>query len=68
MGLCSSEDDKQMVKHVTTTAKVPHPYEFFHDVAGFNYRMPNLNAALGVGQLAVLDSHLLKKRKVLGNL
>ena len=64
MVLCSSEDDKQIVKHVTTTAKVPHSYEFFHDVAGFNYRMPNLNAALGVGQLEVLNSHLLKKREL----
>jgi aminotransferase in exopolysaccharide biosynthesis len=64
MVLCSSKDDKQMVKHVTTTAKVPHLYEFFHDVAGFNYRMPNLNAALGVGQLEVLNSHLSKKREL----
>jgi len=64
MVLCASEDSKQTVKHVTTTAKVPHPYEFFHDVAGFNYRMPNLNAALGVGQLEVLNSHLLKKRQL----
>ena len=64
MVLCSSEDSKQAVKHVTTTAKVAHPYEFFHDVAGFNYRMPNLNAALGVGQLEVLNSHLLKKRQL----
>jgi UDP-N-acetylbacillosamine transaminase len=64
MVLCASQDSKQIVKHVTTTAKVAHPYEFFHDLAGFNYRMPNLNAALGVGQLEVLNSHLLKKRQL----
>lgn len=62
MVLCSSEDSKQTVKHVTKTAKVAHPYEFFHDCAGFNYRMPNLNAALGVGQLESLNEYLLKKR------
>ena len=64
MVLCASQERKQTVKHVTTTAKVAHPYEFFHDVAGFNYRMPNLNAALGVGQLEILNSHLLKKRQL----
>lgn len=64
MILCSSEDIKQTVKHLTTTAKVAHPFEFFHDCAGFNYRMPNLNAALGVGQLEVLKSYLLKKRNL----
>ncbi|MDB3877927.1 LegC family aminotransferase [Gammaproteobacteria bacterium] len=62
MVLCGSEDSKKTVKHVTTTAKVAHPYEFFHDCAGFNYRMPNLNAALGVGQLESLNGYLLKKR------
>lgn len=64
MVLCASEGSKKLVKHVTTTAKVAHPYEFFHDVAGFNYRMPNLNAALGVGQLEVLNSYLVKKRNL----
>ena len=64
MVLCASKDSKQKVKHLTTTAKVAHPYEFFHDIAGFNYRMPNLNAALGVGQLEILNRHLLKKRKI----
>ena len=64
MVLCSSADWGQRVKHVTTTAKVVHPYEFYHDEAGFNYRMPNLNAALGYGQLEVLGGHLLKKRQL----
>jgi aminotransferase in exopolysaccharide biosynthesis len=49
-------------KHITTTAKVPHPYEFFHDEAGFNYRMPNLNAALGCAQMEVLPKYLEQKR------
>lgn len=41
-------------KHLTTTAKIPHPYEFVHDEIGYNYRMPNLNAALGCAQLEQL--------------
>ena len=64
MVLCSSEDGGHRVKHITTTAKAPHPYEFYHDEAGFNYRMPNLNAALGYGQLEVLGNHLRKKRQL----
>src|SRR5690606_11330642 len=40
MLLCKSEDDGRHAKHVTTTAKRPHSYEFFHDEPGFNYRMP----------------------------
>ncbi|BDW83649.1 aminotransferase [Erythrobacter sp. Dej080120_24] len=49
-------------KHLTTTAKVPHRWAFFHDEIGYNYRMPNLNAALGVAQLAQLDVRLAQKR------
>ncbi|MFT7860997.1 MAG: LegC family aminotransferase, partial [Sulfurimonas sp.] len=49
-------------KHITTTAKVPHPYEFVHDEIGFNYRMPNLNAALLVAQLEQLQGFLDSKR------
>lgn len=62
MVLCASDDLGQRAKHVTTTAKVPHPYEFYHDEPGFNYRMPNLNAALGCAQMEVLESYLAKKR------
>lgn len=62
MVLCSTPELGQRTKHVTTTAKVPHPYEFFHDEAGFNYRMPNLNAALGCAQMEVLEGYLSKKR------
>ena len=38
-------------RHLSTTAKVAHKYEFFHDEIGYNYRLPNLNAALGCAQL-----------------
>ena len=41
----------QKAKHLTTTAKVPHKWEFFHDEIGYNYRMPNINAALACAQL-----------------
>ena len=49
-------------KYLTTTAKVPHPYEFFHDELGYNFRMPNLNAALACAQLEQLDLFLTNKR------
>lgn len=49
-------------KHVSTTAKRPHPYEFFHDEIGYNYRMPNLNAALACAQLEQLEEILRAKR------
>jgi len=49
-------------KHLTTTSKVPHKWAFIHDEIGYNYRMPNLNAALGVAQLAQLEQKLLQKR------
>jgi perosamine synthetase len=49
-------------KHLTTTAKVPHKWDFIHDMVGYNYRMPNLNAALLVAQLENLDSFISSKR------
>lgn len=49
-------------KHLTTTAKIPHAWAFHHDEIGYNYRMPNINAALGLAQLAQLESRLAKKR------
>ena len=51
-------------KHLTTTAKVPHPYEYVHDQIGYNFRMPNLNAALACAQLEQLDSFIQNKRKL----
>ena len=53
-------------KYLTTTAKRPHPYEFFHDEIGYNYRMPNLNAALACAQMEMLESFLADKRKLAG--
>lgn len=64
MVLCRSEADGHRTKHVTTTAKQPHPYEFFHDEPGFNYRLPNLNAALGCAQMESLPLFLAQKRKL----
>ncbi|KQT31163.1 aminotransferase DegT [Sphingomonas sp. Leaf412] len=49
-------------KHLTTTAKVPHAYEYVHDEVGYNYRLPNLNAALGCAQLEQLDGFVARKR------
>lgn len=51
-------------KHVTTTAKLPHPYEFVHDEVGYNYRLPNLNAALGCAQMERLPWMLAVKQRI----
>jgi perosamine synthetase len=51
-------------KHLTTTAKVPHRWAFNHDELGYNYRMPNLNAALGCAQLEQLPQFLAEKRRL----
>lgn len=56
---CNLADE---AKHITTTAKVPHPWEYRHDKVGYNYRMPNLNAALGCAQLEQIDVFLRLKR------
>lgn len=53
-------------KYLTTTAKRPHPYEFFHDEMGYNFRMPNLNAALACAQLEELETFLADKRELAG--
>jgi aminotransferase in exopolysaccharide biosynthesis len=49
-------------KHLTTTAKIPHPYEYVHDEIGYNFRMPNLNAALVCAQLEQLPTFIESKR------
>ena len=64
MILCQNQEDGFKAKHITTTAKVPHPYEFYHDEAAFNYRMPNLNAALGCAQIEQLEAKLDSKRLI----
>ena len=51
-------------KHITTTAKLPHRWNFVHDEVGYNYRLPNLNAALGCAQLEQLPGFLREKRQL----
>lgn len=60
--ITNDEEMGNKAKYLTTTAKKPHPYEFYHDELGYNYRMPNLNAALACAQLEQLDSILADKR------
>ena len=54
----------QRARHLSTTAKLPHPWEFEHDAVGWNDRLPNINAALGVAQLEDLDRRLEAKRRL----
>lgn len=58
------ENLAKLAKHITTTAKIPHPYEYCHDEIGYNYRMPNINAALLVAQLENLNIFLKSKREL----
>ena len=60
--LTNDETIGKHAKHLTTQAKLPHAWEFVHDEIGYNYRMPNINAALGVAQLEQLDHFLANKR------
>jgi perosamine synthetase len=62
--LTNDEGLARRAKHLTTTAKLPHAWEFRHDEIGYNYRMPNINAALGCGQLEQLSSKLKAKREL----
>lgn len=63
-GAILTNDEKlgRLAKHMTTTAKVQHRWSFAHDMVGYNYRLPNLNAALGCAQVEQLPSFLKKKR------
>jgi len=66
-GGCIVTNDKALAKkakYLTTTAKVQHKWDFNHDMVGYNYRMPNLNAALLVAQLENLDNFISSKRKL----
>ncbi len=67
-GMIVTDDEElaRRAKHLTTTAKIPHPYLFMHDERGYNYRLPNLNAALGVAQMEQLRSMLTIKRNIAG--
>lgn len=64
MMLFNDEELAKEAKHITTQAKVSHRWEFRHDHIGYNYRMPNINAALGCAQLENLDKYIESKRKV----
>ena len=60
----NNEKLAKLGKHLTTTAKVPHKWEYSHDHIAYNYRMPNLNAALACAQLEQLDDFIASKRKL----
>lgn len=64
MLLFNDEELARKAKHLTTQAKVPHAWNFVHDEIGYNYRMPNINAALGVAQLESLDLFIERKRSL----
>lgn len=65
-GVIITNDEKlgKLAKHLTTQAKVPHRWEFNHDQIGYNYRMPNLNAALACAQMEQLDAFVTNKREL----
>ena len=65
-GVIVTDDEvlAKRAKHITTTAKIPHPFEYVHDEIGYNYRLPNLNAALLVAQLEQLDKFLDSKTEL----
>jgi perosamine synthetase len=67
-GMIVTDDPEfaRRAKHITTTSKVPHPYEFVHDEIGYNYRLPNLNAALGCAQMETLPRFLEIKAGIAG--
>lgn len=62
MMLFNNEEMGAYAKHITTQAKISHRWEFCHDHIGYNYRMPNINAALGCAQLENLDAYVADKR------
>ena len=65
-GMIITDDEAlaKHAKHLSTTAKVPHSYAYIHDEIGYNYRLPNLNAALGCAQMEILDTILKNKREL----
>ena len=62
--LTNDEQLADRAKHLSTTAKLPHRWNYVHDEIGYNFRMPNLNAALGCAQLEQLDNFLQSKRRL----
>lgn len=67
-GMIITNDDKlaERALHITKTAKTPHPWEFIHDELGYNYRLSNINAAVGCAQMESLDLFLKNKRELAG--
>lgn len=65
-GMILTDDDElaRQAKHLTTTAKLPHAWRFVHDQVGYNYRLPNLNAALGLAQLEQMPLFVQRKREL----
>lgn len=63
MMLFNDEELGAYAKHITTQAKIPHRWEFKHDHIGYNYRMPNINAALGCAQLEHIEEYVASKRE-----
>lgn len=65
-GALLTNDDAlaQRAKHLTTTARLPHRWSFIHDEVGYNYRLPNINAALGCAQLEQLPEFVRRKREL----
>ena len=62
--LTNDEELGKLAKHITTQAKIPHRWAYAHDRIGYNYRMPNINAALGCAQLEELPGFVEKKRRI----
>ena len=62
--ITNNKDLAKKAKHLTTTAKLHHKWDFKHDIVGYNYRMPNLNAALLVAQLEKINGFIINKRKL----
>ncbi|QUM75960.1 LegC family aminotransferase [Moritella sp. 24] len=62
MLVTNNQDLAVKAKHITTTGKIPHPYEYYHEEVAYNYRLPNLNAALGCAQMEQLTGFLKEKR------
>lgn len=64
-GMIITDDEElaKKAKHITTTGKIPHKYEYVHDIVAYNYRMTNVNAAIGVAQMEYIDKILENKRE-----
>ena len=60
--MTNNDELAERARHLTTTGKLPHDWEYFHDCVAYNYRLPNLNAALGCAQLETLNEFLERKR------